>query len=108
MVSQRGYATGLVSGFTRLASEGGIRQMYAGFIPILFKYAFLLYWVDWISRALASDRSHSLLGNSLSTNFAMKQSRGTCPRKRYTTYLTLQKWASHWEVGLLPVLRLRY
>ena len=37
MVSERGYATGLVSGFTRLASEGGVSQLYAGFIPILCK-----------------------------------------------------------------------
>jgi len=37
LVSQRGYATGLVSGFTRLAREGGIRELYAGFLPILCK-----------------------------------------------------------------------
>ncbi|KDQ62444.1 hypothetical protein JAAARDRAFT_76291 [Jaapia argillacea MUCL 33604] len=37
LVSQRGYATGLVTGFTRLAREGGIREMYAGFLPILCK-----------------------------------------------------------------------
>ena len=38
LVSQRGYATGLVSGFTRLAREGGVRELYAGFLPILCKY----------------------------------------------------------------------
>ncbi|KAF4617768.1 hypothetical protein D9613_006149 [Agrocybe pediades] len=37
LVSQRGYATGLVSGFTRLAKEGGLRELYAGFLPILCK-----------------------------------------------------------------------
>ncbi|TFK40843.1 mitochondrial carrier domain-containing protein [Crucibulum laeve] len=37
LVSQRNYAPGLVSGFTRLAREGGIREMYAGFLPILCK-----------------------------------------------------------------------
>ncbi|KJA17446.1 hypothetical protein HYPSUDRAFT_170500 [Hypholoma sublateritium FD-334 SS-4] len=37
LVSQRGYATGLVSGFTRLAREGGVRELYAGFLPILCK-----------------------------------------------------------------------
>jgi len=37
MVSQKGYATGLVSGFTRLAREGGMRELYAGFVPILLK-----------------------------------------------------------------------
>ncbi|KAG8874884.1 hypothetical protein FRB98_008194 [Tulasnella sp. 332] len=37
LVSDRKYATGLVSGFTRLAREGGIRDMYAGFLPILCK-----------------------------------------------------------------------
>ncbi|KAE9392814.1 mitochondrial carrier [Gymnopus androsaceus JB14] len=37
LVSERGYATGLVSGFTRLAREGGVAQLYAGFLPILCK-----------------------------------------------------------------------
>ncbi|KAJ3573989.1 hypothetical protein NP233_g2060 [Leucocoprinus birnbaumii] len=37
LVSQKGYATGLVTGFARLAREGGLREMYAGFVPILFK-----------------------------------------------------------------------
>jgi solute carrier family 25 phosphate transporter 3 len=37
LVSQHGYATGLVSGFMRILREGGIRDLYAGFIPILFK-----------------------------------------------------------------------
>jgi len=37
MVAQQGYATGLVSGFTRVVREGGVRDLYAGFIPILFK-----------------------------------------------------------------------
>ncbi|KAG6814231.1 hypothetical protein H0H92_015346 [Tricholoma furcatifolium] len=37
LVSERGYATGLVTGFTRLAREGGIRELYAGFLPILCK-----------------------------------------------------------------------
>ncbi|KAF9468499.1 mitochondrial carrier domain-containing protein [Collybia nuda] len=37
MVSQRGYATGLVSGITRLAREGGVRELYAGFLPIICK-----------------------------------------------------------------------
>ncbi|KAJ7366957.1 mitochondrial carrier domain-containing protein [Mycena albidolilacea] len=37
LVSERGYATGLVSGFTRMAREGGIRELYAGFLPILCK-----------------------------------------------------------------------
>ncbi|KAG9315777.1 mitochondrial carrier [Chiua virens] len=37
LVSQPSYATGLVSGFTRLAREGGVRELYAGFIPILCK-----------------------------------------------------------------------
>ncbi|KAJ7016658.1 mitochondrial carrier domain-containing protein [Mycena alexandri] len=37
LVSEKGYATGLVTGFTRLAREGGIRELYAGFLPILLK-----------------------------------------------------------------------
>ncbi|KAG0700112.1 mitochondrial carrier domain-containing protein [Suillus ampliporus] len=37
LVSDRTYATGLVTGFTRLAREGGVRELYAGFVPILCK-----------------------------------------------------------------------
>ncbi|KIO25667.1 hypothetical protein M407DRAFT_207778 [Tulasnella calospora MUT 4182] len=37
LVSDRTYASGLVSGFARLAREGGLREMYAGFLPILCK-----------------------------------------------------------------------
>ncbi|KAG9000498.1 hypothetical protein FRB90_011815 [Tulasnella sp. 427] len=37
LVSDRKYASGLVTGFARLAREGGIREMYAGFLPILCK-----------------------------------------------------------------------
>ncbi|RMZ82715.1 hypothetical protein DV738_g1527, partial [Chaetothyriales sp. CBS 135597] len=37
LVSQPGFATGLVSGFTRLAKEEGLRGFYSGFIPLVFK-----------------------------------------------------------------------
>ncbi|KAI0345996.1 mitochondrial carrier [Trametopsis cervina] len=37
LVSQRNYASGLVSGFTRLAREEGFRGLYSGFLPILCK-----------------------------------------------------------------------
>ncbi|KAI0114159.1 mitochondrial phosphate carrier protein [Nemania sp. FL0031] len=37
LVSQRGFANGLTSGFMRLAREEGFRGFYAGFIPLLFK-----------------------------------------------------------------------
>ncbi|KAI5459160.1 mitochondrial carrier domain-containing protein [Mariannaea sp. PMI_226] len=37
LVSQRGYATGLTSGFARMAKEEGFRGFYSGFIPLLFK-----------------------------------------------------------------------
>jgi len=56
LVSQRGYATGLVTGFTRLAREGGIRELYAGFIPILFKqvpYAIGQFTVNELCHELA-------------------------------------------------------
>jgi solute carrier family 25 phosphate transporter 3 len=38
LVSQRGYASGLTTGFARMAREGGVRELYAGFLPILCKY----------------------------------------------------------------------
>ncbi|GJC79771.1 mitochondrial phosphate carrier protein [Colletotrichum tofieldiae] len=37
LVSQRGYATGLGSGFMRLAREEGFKGFYSGFVPLLFK-----------------------------------------------------------------------
>jgi solute carrier family 25 phosphate transporter 3 len=37
MVSEPGFANGLVSGFTKIASQEGIGAFYSGFGPILFK-----------------------------------------------------------------------
>lgn len=37
LVSEKGFANGLVSGFARIAREGGISELYAGFLPILCK-----------------------------------------------------------------------
>lgn len=37
LVSDRKYATGMASGLTRMMSEGGVGQLYAGFIPIVCK-----------------------------------------------------------------------
>lgn len=44
LVSDRTYAKGLVGGFMRMAKEGGLREFYAGFIPILFKQS---EWEAW-------------------------------------------------------------
>lgn len=37
LVSERGYARGLVSALTRMGREEGVAGFYAGYIPILFK-----------------------------------------------------------------------
>lgn len=37
LVSQRGYASGLLPGFMRLAREEGFRGFYSGFVPLIFK-----------------------------------------------------------------------
>jgi solute carrier family 25 phosphate transporter 3 len=37
LVSERGYASGLTTGFARLAREEGMSGLYAGFLPILCK-----------------------------------------------------------------------
>lgn len=37
LVSQRGYANGLASGFARMAREEGFKGFYSGFVPLLFK-----------------------------------------------------------------------
>ena len=37
LVSNPKFASGLATGFAKLAAEGGVRELYAGFIPILFK-----------------------------------------------------------------------
>ncbi|KAH8114745.1 mitochondrial carrier [Phellopilus nigrolimitatus] len=71
LVSERGYATGLVSGFTRLAREGGIGQLYAGFLPILCKqipYAIGQFSVnefchEAVFRSLSEDKKLSVQGS---------------------------------------------
>ncbi|GAA5851532.1 hypothetical protein JCM5353_005903 [Sporobolomyces roseus] len=37
LVSNRTYASNLATGFKRMAAEGGLKELYAGFIPILAK-----------------------------------------------------------------------
>ncbi|OAA66702.1 mitochondrial phosphate carrier protein [Niveomyces insectorum RCEF 264] len=68
LVSQRGYATGLVPGFLRLAREEGVRGFYAGFVPLLCKqvpYAVGQFAVhegvnEFIFRALGPERKARL------------------------------------------------
>ncbi|KAF7346425.1 Phosphate transport protein mir1 [Mycena sanguinolenta] len=72
LVSERGYATGLVTGFTRMAREGGIRELYAGFLPILCKqipYAIGQFTVnefchELVFRSMSEDTKRNLSGTS--------------------------------------------
>ncbi|TDL23285.1 mitochondrial carrier [Rickenella mellea] len=72
LVSQRGYATGLVTGFTRLVREGGVRDLYAGFLPIICKqipYAIGQFTVnefchELVYRNMSEEKKRSLSGVS--------------------------------------------
>lgn len=37
LVSDRKYASNMLTGFQRMAAEGGLKELYAGFVPILAK-----------------------------------------------------------------------
>ena len=37
LVSDRKYATNLATGFKRMAAEGGLKELYAAFIPLYLK-----------------------------------------------------------------------
>ncbi|KJZ78595.1 hypothetical protein HIM_01986 [Hirsutella minnesotensis 3608] len=68
LVSQRGYASGLSTGFMRMAREEGLRGFYSGFVPLLFKqvpYAVGQFSVheavnEVIFRAMGPDRKARL------------------------------------------------
>ncbi|KAH7313669.1 mitochondrial carrier domain-containing protein [Stachybotrys elegans] len=68
LVSQRGYANGLTTGFMRMAREEGLRGFYSGFVPLLFKqvpFAVGQFSVheaanEVIYRAMGPDRKASL------------------------------------------------
>jgi len=68
LVSERGYATGLVSGFARMSREEGLRGLYAGFLPILCKqipYAIGQFTVnelchELVNRSMTEEKRKSL------------------------------------------------
>jgi len=72
LVSDRKYASGLTTGFMRLAREGGLRDMYAGFIPIICKqipYAIGQFTVNEFCheaamRAMSEETRRNLSGTS--------------------------------------------
>ncbi|KAJ7095802.1 mitochondrial carrier domain-containing protein [Mycena belliarum] len=87
LVSERNYASGLVSGFARMAREGGIRELYAGFLPILCKqipYAIGQFTVnefchELVFRAMSEETKRDLsssavfgisLGSGITAGFA--------------------------------------
>ncbi|KAN0063558.1 mitochondrial phosphate carrier protein [Thecaphora frezii] len=61
LVSQRGYATGLVTAVTRMAKEEGLRGFYAGYAPILCKqipYA--------VGQFVTNEWAHSVVDRNIS------------------------------------------
>ncbi|KAL5519838.1 hypothetical protein ACEPAG_1498 [Sanghuangporus baumii] len=75
LVSQRGFATGLVPGFMRLAREEGLRGMYAGFLPIICKqipYAIGQFTVnefchEAVFRSLSEEKKRQLRNSPIAT-----------------------------------------
>jgi len=72
LVSDRKYATGLTTGFLRLAREGGLAEMYAGFLPIICKqipYAIGQFTVneychETANRLMSEETKRNLSGTS--------------------------------------------
>ncbi|QRV92594.1 mitochondrial carrier protein [Ceratobasidium sp. AG-Ba] len=72
LVSDRTYASGLVTGFARMAREGGVGELYAGFLPILCKqipYAIGQFTVnEWchevVFRSMSEEQKRALSGPS--------------------------------------------
>ncbi|KAL4251781.1 mitochondrial carrier family protein [Abortiporus biennis] len=72
LVSQRGYASGLVTGFARMAREEGLGGFYAGFLPILCKqipYAIGQFTVNELChevafRSMSEETRRNLTGTS--------------------------------------------
>jgi hypothetical protein len=101
LVSEKGFATGLVSGFTRLAREGGVSQLYAGFLPILCKFRYyccLPCQPHFSHNPIITDKSLTLLANSLSMNSAMKPSSVTCPKRPSAIFLAQGNSQLPWGV----------
>jgi len=76
LVSQKGYANGFVGAFARMAREGGLREFYAGFVPILAKqipYAVGQFTVnEWAHEAVNKSMSPETRKNlSAPTNGAI-------------------------------------
>lgn len=85
LVSQPNFATGLVSGFTKIAKEEGVGAFYNGFGPILFKQIpytmskFVVYekvaetvYAKFVDKATASNGMNTVvnLGSGLIAGFA--------------------------------------
>ncbi|KAG8856470.1 Cu/Pi carrier [Tulasnella sp. 330] len=75
LVSQPTFATGLVSGFTRLAKEEGFKGFYSGFGPILFKQVpytmtkFAMFEVAFENLVVATGKTKAELSPGLAGSF---------------------------------------
>ena len=73
LVSEPTYASGLISGFSKMAKQEGIGAFYNGFGPILFKQYVYLNSTSSVSTSFVLPTYSALFREGLSSNAAPRQ-----------------------------------